>query len=109
MDSQLKKGLLEVCVLSALKDGASYGYKIINELLPVVEISESTLYTILKRLEANDCVTTFSREESGRLRKYYALTQSGNLKIDEFINCREEFNKIISFITERRDKNANEN
>ena len=55
MDIQLKRGLLDVCVLSAIKDQESYGYKIIKDLAPYVTLSESTLYTILKRLEQQKC------------------------------------------------------
>ena len=77
MDTQLKKGLLDVCVLSVLREGESYGYKIISDIAPYIEISESTLYPILKRLEATGAVTTRSREYNGRLRKYYAITEKG--------------------------------
>ena len=58
MDAQLKKGLLDVCVLVALQERDSYGYQIIKDVSPIVEISESTLYPILKRLEAGGFVTT---------------------------------------------------
>ena len=51
MDAQLKRGVLDVCVLAAIKNEDSYGYKIIKDLKPILELSESTLYTILKRLE----------------------------------------------------------
>ena len=60
MDAQLKKGLLEVCVLSAIREEESYGYKIISDLAPYIEISESTLYPILRRLESGGFVTTRS-------------------------------------------------
>jgi PadR family transcriptional regulator PadR len=74
MDIQLKRGLLDVCVLAAIKDGESYGYKIIKDMKPCVEISESTLYTILKRLENADMLTVRSAEHNGRLRKYYCMS-----------------------------------
>ena len=98
MDTQLKKGLLDVCVLSVLRGGESYGYKIITEVAPYIEISESTLYPILKRLEAAGMVTTQSRECNGRLRKYYRITDRGLARIDEFIEDTREFDKIYSFI-----------
>ena len=101
MDAQLKKGLLEICVLSALEDGESYGYKIISDLAPYIEISESTLYPILRRLEASGAVTTHSVEYNGRLRKYFGLTDVGVEKIKEFIDTEDEFNKIASFITRK--------
>ena len=71
MDIQLKRGLLEICVLCALLHEDSYGYKIIKDVSEYVEISESTLYPILRRLEAAGALTVYSAEHNGRLRKYY--------------------------------------
>ena len=85
MDAQLKKGLLDVCVLVALQELDSYGYQIIKDVNPIVEISESTLYPILKRLEAGGFVTTYSMEHNSRLRKYYHLTDRGRERIGEFL------------------------
>lgn len=85
MDAQLKKGLLEVCVLTALRSQDSYGYQIIKDVSPIVEISESTLYPILKRLEAAGFVTTYSMEHNSRLRKYYRLTPAGQQRIRDFL------------------------
>ena len=99
MDAQLKKGLLEVCVLSAIEEEESYGYKIISDLEPYIQISESTLYPILHRLEKNGAVTTRSAEHNGRLRKYFRITNVGRSKISEFIDDMEEFKKISDFIT----------
>ncbi len=93
MDIQLKRGLLDVCVLKAIKDEPSYGYRIIKDLKPYVALSESTLYTILKRLEAGEMLTVKSVEHDGRLRKYYSITQAGIERIAEF---KEEWNEIMS-------------
>ena len=98
MDAQLKKGLLEVCVLTAIKEKESYGYKIIADLAPYVEISESTLYPILRRLEGGGAVTTRTEEFNGRLRKYFSITQIGRRKIRDFIEGMQEFYKISNFI-----------
>ena len=98
MDTQLKKGLLDVCVLSVLRNGESYGYKVISDVAPYIEISESTLYPILKRLEASGAVSTHSREYNGRLRKYYEITEKGMQRIVEFIEDVREFEKIYEFI-----------
>lgn len=100
MDAQLKKGLLDVCVLSVLRAGESYGYKIISDVAPYIEISESTLYPILKRLESGGAVTTHSREFNGRLRKYYRITQKGLDKIREFVADAKEFERIYQFISQ---------
>ena len=99
MDAQMKKGLLEVCVLSAIRDNESYGYKIISVLEPHIKISESTLYPILKRLESGGAVTTRTEEFNGRLRKYFKITPTGHKKIAEFISDMEEFKKISAFIS----------
>ena len=93
MDVQLKRGLLDVCVLSAIKDEISYGYKIIKDVKPYIEMSESTLYTILKRLEKAKMLTVRSAEHNGRLRKYYEITESGRKRIEEF---KEEWREVMS-------------
>ncbi|MBR1676663.1 MAG: PadR family transcriptional regulator [Clostridia bacterium] len=93
MDIQLKRGLLDVCVLAAIKNEDSYGYKIIKDLKPCIELSESTLYTILKRLEGAGLLTVRSAEHDGRLRKYYHITNSGVRRIEEF---KEEWKEVIS-------------
>lgn len=98
MDAQLKKGLLEVCVLSAIEREESYGYKIISDLAPYVEISESTLYPILRRLESAGAVKTRTAEFNGRLRRYFSITQIGLNKIKDFINAMENFERIKEFI-----------
>lgn len=92
MDNQLKRGLLDVCVLSAIKNEDSYGYKIIKDLKPYVELSESTLYTILKRLETAQMLTVRTAEHGGRLRKYYHITKAGLERIEDF---KEEWRQVM--------------
>jgi PadR family transcriptional regulator PadR len=98
MDAQLKKGLLEICVLTAIRKEESYGYKIISDLTQFVAISESTLYPILKRLESSGAVTVRTDVYNGRLRKYFAITPIGIRKIHEFIDGMEEFKQITDYI-----------
>jgi PadR family transcriptional regulator PadR len=98
MDVQLKRGLLDVCVLSAIKDGESYGYKIIKDIAPYIELSESTLYTILKRLELADMLTVRTAEHGGRLRKYYRITEVGLARIEAFEQEWREVMSIYRFI-----------
>ena len=98
MDAQLKKGLLEVCVLAAIRKQESYGYKIIADIAPHIEISESTLYPILRRLESCGAVVTRTEAYNGRLRKYFRITDVGLAKIKEFEDTMYEFNKISKFI-----------
>lgn len=92
MDIQIKRGLLDVCVLAAIKDGESYGYQIIKDVKPYLEISESTLYPILRRLEAAEMLTVRTAEHNGRLRKYYQITPTGLERIEEF---KEEWREIM--------------
>ena len=93
MDIQVKRGLLDVCVLAAIKSEDSYGYKIIKDMKPYIELSESTLYTILKRLEGADMLTVRTAEHGGRLRKYYRITEKGKKRIQSF---REEWKEVLS-------------
>ena len=99
MDIQLKRGLLDVCVLAAIKNEDSYGYKIIKDVKPYVELSESTLYTILKRLERANMLSVHTAEHEGRLRKYYHITSAGLNRIEEFKNEWKEMLSIYKFIT----------
>ena len=99
MDAQLKQGLLDVCVLAAIRDGETYGYQIIKDLKPFLELSESTLYTILKRLEAASQLTVRTAEHGGRLRKYYSITQPGRDRIAEFKEDWSMIEAIYRFIT----------
>ena len=99
MDMQLKRGLLDVCVLAAIKSEDSYGYKIIKDLKPYIVLSESTLYTILKRLEAAEMLTVRTAEHDGRLRKYYHITAAGHRRIQEFKSEWAEMMSIYQFVT----------
>lgn len=99
MDVQLKRGLLDVCVLAAIRSEDSYGYKIIKDLRPCVELSESTLYTILKRLESAGLLTVRSAEHEGRLRKYYRITGAGSKRLEDFKEEWKEVVFIYEFIT----------
>ena len=102
MDAQQKKGLLEICVLSAIEREESYGYKIISDLAPYVAVSESTLYPILRRLESSGAVRSRSVEHNGRLRRYFAITKIGKEKLKEFVDMMSEFERIKEFILRGR-------
>ena len=93
MDVQLKRGLLDACVLAAIKNKDSYGYQIIKDMKPYLEMSESTLYTILKRLESARLLTVRSAEHNGRLRKYYHITRAGLDRLEAF---REEWREVMA-------------
>ncbi len=93
MDIQLKRGILDVCVLAAIQNEDSYGYKIIKDIKPYIDMSESTLYTILKRLEAGNMLTVRTSEHDGRLRKYYHITKLGILRLESF---KEEWREVMA-------------
>ncbi|MBR5094229.1 MAG: PadR family transcriptional regulator [Oscillospiraceae bacterium] len=93
MDIQLKRGMLDACVLAAIKDGESYGYQMLKDMKPYVELSESTLYPILRRLEAAQCLTVRTAEHNGRLRKYYAITRRG---LERLASFREEWKELLA-------------
>lgn len=99
MDGQLKRGLLEVCVLAAIKTGDSYGYQIIKDMKPYLALSESTLYTVLKRLEAEELLTVRTAEHNGRLRKYYHITEAGRQRLEEFKVEWKEILAVYQFVT----------
>ncbi|MGN0614574.1 MAG: PadR family transcriptional regulator [Porcipelethomonas sp.] len=99
MDIQLKRGLLDICVLAAIKNEDSYGYQIIKDMKPHIDISESTLYPILRRLESAEYLTVRKAEHNGRLRKYYHITPLGLRRIEEFKEEWKEIMAIYNFIT----------
>ena len=99
MDVQMKRGLLDVCVLAAIQSEDSYGYQIIKDIKPYVDVSESTLYPILRRLEEGRLLTVRSMEHNGRLRKYYHITDAGKARIEDFKQDWKEMESIYRFIT----------
>lgn len=99
MENQMKRGLLDVCVLAAIKDEDSYGYRIVKDLSPYVEISESTLYPILRRLESGQMLTVRTAEHNGRLRKYYHITESGVERLKQFESEWKELMQIYEYVT----------
>lgn len=105
MDIQLKRGLLDVCVLAAIKKEDSYGYKIIKDMKPYIELSESTLYTILKRLETANMLTVRTVEHGGRPRKYYHITDTGLKRIEDFKDEWKEITAIYKFAVREDEDN----
>ena len=106
MDIQLKRGLLDICVLASIKNEDSYGYKIIKDVKPYVEISESTLYPILRRLESAELLSVRSAEHNGRLRKYYRITPAGLERLNTFKSEWDELLSIYKFVC--KEDNADE-
>lgn len=98
MDAQLKRGFLDVCVLAALNARDSYGYQIVKDVPGCLELTESTLYPLLKRLEKGGCLTTYSVEHNGRLRKYYRITDIGRTYLDEFLDDWSDITEVYDYV-----------
>lgn len=103
MDSQFRRGILDACVLAVLERGESYGYQLVKDINQFIEITESTLYPILKRLEQTEMLTVFTQEHNGRLRKYYKITDKGRDKITDLLNEWSEIVKVYQFIVQERE------
>lgn len=104
MDIQLKKGMLDVCILAAIKEEASYGYRILKKLQPYVRISESTLYPILRRLEGAALLSVHNITHNGRLRKYYRITALGLKRIRDFFDEWKELEAIYGFVSQTEER-----
>lgn len=104
MDIQMKRGMLDACVLAAIQDGESYGYQMLKDMKPYVELSESTLYPILRRLEGARCLTVRTAEHNGRLRKYYAITPQGLARLEDFKREWKELLNIYRFVTKGEER-----
>lgn len=101
MKVQMKKGLLDICVLAALLEEDSYGYKLLQDTQSLVQVSESTLYPILRRLEVAKALLSYSSEHQGRLRKYYKITEIGKNQIKNFLGEWEDIDRVYQFIKGR--------
>lgn len=84
MTFQLGSALLDACVLAVLNREDAYGYVLTQSVKEVVEISESTLYPVLRRLQKEGLLTTYDQPYSGRLRRYYAITDAGRNMLEKY-------------------------
>lgn len=98
MDVQLKRGVLDACVLAVLRRGESYGYRLVKDVGELIDMSESTLYPILKRLEGGGLVTVRAAEHNGRLRKYYQITPAGEARVRAFLDEWRELMNVLNKI-----------
>lgn len=100
MDAQLKKGVLEMCILFSISDREMYGYDIMqtmNQYFP--DVNESTFYAILRRLNKEGSTETYFGEESnGPKRKYYRITNEGKDNLDQSINDWKNLIKNVNQI-----------
>ena len=98
VDAQMKKGLLDICVLFTLKKEDTYGYKLTQEITTLLDTSESALYPVLRRLETQGLLETYSEEYSGRLRRYYRITPQGILRLSENVAELKDLKNIIDYL-----------
>lgn len=98
MDAQMKRGFLEACVLSTLCRKESYGYQIVKDVPDILGLTESTLYPLLKRLEAAESISVRAVEHNGRLRKYYRTTEKGRIVLESFLREKQEVMQIYRYI-----------
>ena len=104
MDAQMRRGLLDVCVLAVVQRRDSYGYQIVKDTASLLPLSESTLYPILKRLEQAKYLSEYTVEHNSRLRKYYRITPAGEERIREFRQEWADMQKLYNYITEGQEQ-----
>lgn len=95
---QLGSSLLDACVLAILHKEDTYGYRLTQEVKQVMDISESTLYPVLRRLMKEGYLETYDQQHMGRNRRYYRLTAAGKEKYHEYVKDWEEFSDKVSDI-----------
>lgn len=94
--------LLDAIVLAVVstEDDGTYGYKITQDVRKAIDLSESTLYPVLRRLQKDDCLNVYDKECAGRNRRYYKITSKGNLKLGDYKSEWEDYSKKISKLFE---------
>lgn len=96
---QLGSALLDACVLAVLDRGDTYGYVLTQNVKEIVDISESTLYPVLRRLQKDNCLTTYDIAYQGRNRRYYAITPQGKARLNYYLgewkDYKEKLDKIL--------------
>ncbi len=95
---QLGSALLDACVLAVLNREDAYGYVLTQSIKQVMDISESTLYPVLRRLQKEELLTTYDQPYSGRLRRYYAITPSGREKLLEYQGWWQEYKDKVELM-----------
>lgn len=98
MAFQITTPWLDSCVLAILEQGDTYGYSLTQRLRQEIDISESTLYPVLRRLQQNGCLTVYDEQFQGRNRRYYAITPSGRQQLVEFRSQWETYKEKLDHI-----------
>ena len=104
MSNQLKKGILDAYVLALLKRNDSYGYKLVQNLESFVEMTESTLYPIIRRLEKQGCLSSYTLLRNGRERKYYHITRHGINVLNKFTHEINRLKENFDILLDRSEK-----
>lgn len=96
MNTQFKKGVLEICVLSLIESKDMYGYEIVQNISKIIEVNEGTIYPILRRLTKEGFFETYIKESNeGPARKYYRMTAKGILNLQDL---KKEWNEFVSAV-----------
>ncbi len=99
MDTQFKKGVLELCILKIIEDRDLYGYEVIATLAPALNVNENTIYPILRRLTELGYFETYTKQTTiGAPRKYYHITKSGRDYLNDNLQAWREFNIALNNI-----------
>jgi PadR family transcriptional regulator PadR len=108
MDPQMKKGVLEPLVLAILKEGDTYGYELSERVAGIVDLAETALYPVLRRLQAQGMLETYAVEHNGRLRKYYRITESGRTRWRQYVEELSGLERVIRMIARGRKDDGGE-
>lgn len=100
MNSQMKRGTLELCALSVMSRGDCYGYELVNRISKCMEITEGTIYPLMKRLKESGLIDSYIVESNeGPPRKYYKLTEAGAEELarlsEEWFEFTQSIDKLL--------------
>jgi len=109
MAFKIESNLLDACALAILDRGDTYGYEITQEMKSAIDISESTLYPVLRRLQKDNLCFTYDQPYQGRNRRYYSITPEGKKKLEEYEEMWDDYrNAIESLLFRAEDDTADD-
>lgn len=88
--------LLDACVLGVVASGDTYGYDLTQKIGALVDVSESALYPVLRRLQKENLLSTYSQEYDGRMRKYYRITDDGRVQLSNYLLDWKQYQQRIN-------------
>ncbi|KOP80617.1 PadR family transcriptional regulator [Lysinibacillus sp. FJAT-14745] len=98
MTFQLGSALLDACVLAIVDKEDAYGYSLTQQIQSVMDISESTLYPVLRRLQKANCLTTYDQPYQGRNRRYYQITDQGRIRLLELLKEWQKYKEMVDCV-----------